>query len=771
MRILSVNQWDHFANMIISIAMLGFGVSGTILALFKQKILKHASWMIPLFMVLSSLFMLIAFILSQHDYLKFDTFLVFSSTDQLLRFFLFAFLFFLPFLAGSFAIGLIYVRHVSNIGKLYFSNLLGSGLGGVAALFLLQHLFPQKALVLCASFPLLAAISIFPSNRKILITSLSAIALLGIIITFINPIPIALSQYKSLSRTLQLPDAEVVVQKSGISSMVDIVESQYNRYAPGLSLNYTGEVPVKPVAFVNGNVAGYIPGDLSDSLNDILDYSGYKLPYLVSDFETAAIISGGTGTLVAQALRNGAEKVYAFEPEITLIEALNKWHSENYPSVYDRPDVYLHTIEARTFLRNNPEKFDLVVLPPVGSFGGTSGLQAVKENFSLTIEALRTYWTSLKKDGTIAITVYTDFPPRAPLKIVGLFVEMLKHYGIDQPVEHILAIRSWTSISFVVSKKPITTGQIESVKYFCSEMGFDPFIMPGIDQEDRVFYNYIDEPELFSITDAILESDNRNVSDNYMFYIDPSTDDKPYFSRYIKLSRLQSLLENYRWQELPFVELGYIIVWLTFIILLLLSVIFILLPVLRYRISRGKLPVFLYFGGIGLGFMFVEIILIQRFLLYLGQPVYAVSAVLAIMLTFSGVGSYFSSNILPFEKRHKSVFIMVFIIILAYSLFLTNILNATAGSNIVIKILISIIIIGLPSFFMGMPFPLGLKSLHEKHNDKIAWGWGINGFFSVIAAPLALILAVETGSVSVMIFAAIFYMVALFALYGIKKTI
>lgn len=769
MRILSVIQWDHFANMIISIAMLGFGVSGTILALINKRLINHSEKLIPFLMALSSVLMLLAYRVSQYEFVIFDTFLVFSSTDQLLRLVLFLFLYFLPFFTASLAIGLIYVKYVSGIGKLYFSNLLGSGIGGTIGLVLLLFFLPQNALFIACIFPVIAALIIFPSNNKLFVLPIFAIFVFLGIYNISNPVSPRLSQYKSLSQTLLLPDAEVSITKSGISSQVEIVESAYLRYAPGLSLHFIGRVPVKPMAFVNGNAAGFIPEYRPGQTEDILKYSAYNLPYIVADHNTVAVIKSGTGTFVAHALRSNSKNVYAIEPEISLINALEKWHQNNFPSVYDCEKVSLHNIEARAFFNNTREKFDLIILPSIGSFGGTSGLMAIHEDFSVTVEALETYWEKLKKDGSISLTVYTDFPPRGTLKATASLVKMLCNYGISEPKDHIVAIRSWTAITYMVRKKAFNADEIQKIREFCNQMGFDPFILPDIKKEERTYFNHIEDKEIFVLTDNILENKNTDLQKNYLFYIAPATDDKPYFSRYIKISKINELLKQYPRQEIPFIELGYIIVWLTFIFAIIFSIILIIIPVCWFKRGSGKLPVLIYFGAIGLGFMFAEIILIQRFVLYLGQPVYAVTAVLSVMLLVSGIGSYFSSKVNPGTKFFNAVYLMIALILLVYALFLTSFLSLTAGYNMAIRIIITCIIVGLPAFFMGMPFPLGLKTLSKTHDDKIAWAWGINGFFSVIATPMALIIAIETGSTIVISIAAGVYIFAFAAIKYFKS--
>ncbi len=766
-RILSVNQWDHFANMIISIAMLGFGVSGILLALTGKRLLKHSGWLIPLLMMLSSLLMLLAFRASQHDLLRFDTLLVFGSLPQMMRLVAFCVLFFLPFFAASLAIGMVYVRHVQGIGRLYFANLLGSGIGGVIAMMLLGFMMPGQALPVAALFPLVAAVIIMPAQRHRLVKGVLTAAVALAIFSITHPVPLALSQYKSLSLTRQLPDAEVTLTHSGVSSLVHIVESEYLRFAPGLSLHFTGQVPVKPMAFVNGNGAGHIPDPDNPDETKVLEYSGYLLPYLLAPFGTTAVVESGTGTQVAFALRNGAKRVHAFESRVTLLSALDRWHHDNTPSVYRQPGVVLHRSEARVWFNAGKESVDLIVLPSAGSFGGASGLQALHENFTLTLEATQAYWNQLNPTGAIHIMAYTDMPSRTPLKIVATLAQMLRNNGIEHPEKHIAAVRTWNTISFVVTKTPLDERQITTVRQFADEMGFDPFILPGITPEERNFFHETDDDTLFHITDRILAGDMEPV-EQYLFCITPATDDKPYFSRFIRIGRLGDLTQEFRWSELPFVELGYVIVWITFAIALVLSVLLILIPVIGFGKRGGNVPILLYFGGIGLGFMFAEIILIQRFVLYLGQPVYAVSAVLSVMLVASGIGSMLSARFKPLTRHHGMVFALIFLLLLLYALFLTPFLRATAGVPVPLKVIITCLIVSIPALLMGMPFPLGLQSIGAVYPGKVAWAWGVNGFLSVIAAPLALILAVERGSTVVMLAAAMAYLISLIALLIIK---
>jgi spermidine synthase len=514
------------------------------------------------------------------------------------------------------------------------------------------------------------------------------------------------------------------------------------------------------LAFVNGNAAGYIP--TQEDQIDILDYSLYKLPYVFSNPQTVAVISSGTGTFVAQALRHGATSVHAFESNGELLTALRQWHTQDY-SVYRQKNVHLHQNEARSYLQSDTCLYDLIILPSMGSFGSTAGLDALQENFSMTQEALQTYWQRLSPQGSLVITIFNDFPPRAPLKIVYSFMDLLKHHNVTKYTQHIIAIRSWTAITFVLSKSEVRSSQANAVRAFCNQMGFDPFLLPDIQHAERVQHNIMAQSELFSLSDQILQGNTQNA-DQYPFHILPASDNSPYFSQFVQISRLKDLLKMLPVRELPYLELGYILVWVTLLPALLFSMLFILIPVLRFRTSKGKPTTLLFFGAIGLGYMFVEIIFIQRLVLYLGQSVYAVSAAVSTLLVASGIGSFVSEKIASRSKWHYIIFASIIALLLAYCVCLTPVLRATLSLSLSIKVLLACALATVPGFFMGMPFPLGLRSISAGDPQKLAWAFAINGFFSVMATPVALLVAVEAGAMAVLMIASLAYAGALCAL-------
>jgi hypothetical protein len=214
--------------------------------------------------------------------------------------------------------------------------------------------------------------------------------------------------------------------------------------------------------------------------------------------------------------------------------------------------------------------------------------------------------------------------------------------------------------------------------------------------------------------------------------------------------------------------MGYLIVVLTFFQMAAAAVVLILLPLLRlgWR-DGGRLRTFLYFGGLGIGFMLVEINLIHRFVFYLGHPVYAASVVICAVLVFSGAGSCASSRLDSGETAPHRAAAIVALLLLLYALILPPLIDLTIALPLAWKVLLTLVLLAPPAFAMGFPFPLGLQALSRRREADVPWAWGINGCLSVLSTALATIIAVEAGFTVVFLVAAAAYGGA--ALSGVRK--
>jgi hypothetical protein len=762
-QILSISQWYHFAYMVISTALLGFGAAGTVLAIFQKQLTKRMELLLPFLMSGTGFTMSLVADVSQMPLIRFDSYLLFAEYRHIGKLLFTYMLFFIPFFLGALAIGLVFVRNVQTIGKIYFANLLGSGAGGVVALLLIGLFFPNQLPAVIAILPVLAALVFIPKDKRVLHIGFAMIAVVAIVWKWLHPPELVLSEYKDLSKTLLLPQAKIWMEKTSPYGIVQLVSSPALRYAPGMSLTAQKTAEVKMVAFINGDWFGAVTDWKKADTSMILDYTTSALPYRMAKRNNVLVLQSGTGIEVAHAVSRDAKNVVAVEANPVILSLLQNQLVGETDSLFHHPDVSVRNLEPRTFLLMDTTNFDLIALPIVGAFGGTSGLHALHEQFILTREAFREMWLKLNAGGVISVTSWMDYPVRNPLKILATMVEVLRESGIKNLNDHLVAIRSWGTITFVMTKTSLQEKEIQAIRSFSEEMMFDPVILSQLSIEERNRYNQMQDDRFFDYVHEIMSSENETFYEDYDFNVKPATDNRPYFSQYIKWNKIKSLTQSFGNRSIPFFEIGYLLVIITLIQISIAAFVLILLPLLKigWR-GKGKGGIILYFGGIGLGYMFVEMVLIQRFILYFGNPVYAASAVITSLLIFSGLGSYHSNYFTLYKKRRLTIFVFIVLILFAYSFVLTPALQQTVHVNLFLKLLCVFLIIAPLAFCMGIPFPAGLSQISKVNASWIPWAWGINGCVSVISTALATVVAVEMGFTWVMLFATIAYCLPLF---------
>jgi hypothetical protein len=755
MQILSLVQWYYFAYMVISIALLGFGAAGTFLTIFREQLIKKFEFAVPLLIITTGIFMSTVIWVSQISAFRFDTYLLFTDRSQILNLLLTYLIFFMPFFSGALAVGLFFIRYTDSIGNVYFANLAGSGIGGIIVISLIWYFLPNEMPAIISLLPFAAGLLLISGRTKTIIILAASVLFITIVFYLSSPPVLVLSQFKNLSKTLQLPEAKIITEKNSPYGLAQVVYSPVLRFAPGLSLKFNNTIPVRSAIFNNGNWVIPVVNQGTCDSPSIADFTTNALPYTIGNRENVLILNTGTGLDVVQALSKKAGNIIVVEPNPVIISLMKNESG----SVYKDPRVKIKNTEPRTFIINETSKFDLITLPVIGSFEGSSGLYALQEQYILTTESISEMWQLLKPEGVICITCWMDYPFRNPLKVLSTLAEAIEKNIHEEPSTRIAAVRGWGTLSFILKRSPITPEESKKIREFCSTMLFDPVILPDVTREERTLYNKIQDEQFFIYIDEIMSSERNNLYSDYDFYIKPATDDKPFFSQFLRWNNIPHLSRLFGSQSIPFFETGYVFAAFALIQVLLASVVLILLPLFFFKLkSSGKLKVFLYFSGIGIGYMFVEMVLIQRFILYFGNPIYSAASVISSMLICSGAGSFFSSRI-KFKKRNLSVLLLpIILLILAYAVFLTNILRATIGIPIEFKLIFSFIFIAPLSFLMGFPFPVGIRILSVNYKEQIPWAWGINGSFSVVSTVLAVIIAVELGFTWVMLFASAAYL-------------
>lgn len=743
MQILSIVQWHHFATLIIALALLGFGASGTCIALLREQCIRRYTHILPLGLLACGLAMSLTVAVAQHPFVRFDSLLLFAEPRSFWRLLLTCLIYFIPFFLGALTIGLAFTRNVPAIGQLYCANLIGSGLGGILAIILMWRFPPESIPALIAVLPILAGIIMCEKH-----TWAAALVLIPVTWFIWHPPGLIMSEFKALKKALDLPGSTIVSTQNSPFGLMQVLASPSLRFAPGVSLRYHARLPVTRAAFQNGDWFGPILPWQAHTRETLLDYTTNALPYVLAEHKLVLVLDAGTGTDVGQALSHGAS-VIAVEPNPIAVDIMQ--------SIFGREArVRMFNCSSRTYLMRDTSPGDLILLPMIDAFGGTSGLYALAENYLLTVEAVTQMWNRLTPQGMLSLSCWLDYPPRTSLKLLATLAEVIRNRGLE-PKTHMMAVRSWGTMTVTAQRMPISQAEASRVNMFCDRLGFDPVILPGLEPARRVRFHALQDTRWFDTVDMLLSSPRRPVP--YDFNIKPATDDRPYFSQFLTHRSLARLKALYGLRSIPFFEISYLLLILTAMLISLLALLLIILPLIKAG-RTGKLRTLLYFGGIGIGYLFIEIVLIQRFILYLGNPIYAAATVIGAMLFFSGCGSLVSSRC---HDLRRFILGGIPCLVLLLVFLLPPILSFTIHLSPASRVVITLLLIAPPAFGMGMPFPLGIAAIAP---DDVAWAWGINGCLSVASALLATIIAVELGFTWVMLLAAAAYSVPYLVLHS-----
>jgi SAM-dependent methyltransferase len=768
MRLFSIMLWHHFAYMIISLALLGWGASGAVLALAQHAVQRRFA---PLFCASAAAFgagAIGCFLLAQR--VPFNPLELLWDPRQpayLLAVFL---LLLLPFLCAGACVCMALSHFRGKLARIYSFDILGAGAGSLGVVALLFVLSPAEALKLIGALGFVAAAVAWLEcgghvRWPALLSMLFALLPLLLPTAWIAP---AMSPYKELSQTLRIPEARVIEERSSPLGLVSVLESPRVplRHAPGLSLNASTEPPPQLAVFVDGeglNALTRFDGRRESLAH--LDQISSALPYHLLRRPRVLVLGAGAGADVLQAHYHGASRIDAVELNRQVVELVRNRFADHAGGLYAHI-ARVHVAEARGFVAASDERYDLIQVALLDSFSASSaGLYALAENHLYTVEALQEQLRHLQPGGLLAITRWVTLPPRDALKLFAAAAAALERSGVADPGSQLALIRSWKTATLLVKNGAFGSEDIAAIKAFCVARSFDLGFHPGMRAEDANRYNVVEGPDLFDGATALLGPGRDAFIENYKFHIAPATDDKPHFFHFFKWRSLPELLSLKEQGGLPLLEWGYPVLVATLVQAALASLLLIGLPLAWAGIrqkdqrmaplagSRGR--VLVYFMAIGFGFMFIEIAFIQKFVLFLSHPLYAVAVVLFAFLLFAGIGSRVAARALPVAAVAGAIALAAALCLLL----LPVLFRHAMGWPDAARILLSVALIAPLAFFMGMPFPLGLARVEAADARLVPWAWGINGCASVTGAVLATLLAIHLGFTAVVL--------AALALYGL----
>jgi spermidine synthase len=774
MRLFSIIQWHHFAYMMISLALLGYGASGTFLSL-AQRWLQRG--FLPAFTTSTALFGVSAvacFLIAQQ--VAFNPLEVLWDPRQFLRLMVIYLLLSIPFFAAAVAIGLSLQRFSLHVHRIYSADLLGAGLGSLGIVLWLFVLTPTQALLALGAVGIVAAaLASWQAGGRLPAVLLALVPTLFLLLPdrwlALNPSP-----YKGLSQTLQVTGTRVLEERTSPLGLITVVESPVIpfREAPGLSLNATTEPPPQLGLFTDG-----------EGLSVITRYEGQREPLAYLDFLTSAlpyhllqyppvlVVGAGGGADVLQALYHGASHIDAVELNPQVVDLVRRTYADFAGQLYTLPRVQAHVAEARGFMAGTEIRWDLIQVALFDSFGAAAGgLYALSESYLYTVEAFQDYLQHLNPGGLLAITRWVKLPPRDALKLFATAVTALERSGVSEPGRQLALVRGWKTATLLLKNGPLTAADIAAIKAFCQARSFDLGYYPGIAPDEANRYNLLERPYFYEGAQALLGDRRDEFLSRYKFHIAPATDDRPYFFHFFKWRVLPEILAHRGQGGFAVLESGYLILAATLVQALLASLLLILLPLGMVRRRRAEaegrvswLRVLVYFLALGLAFLFIEIAFIQKFTLFLSHPLYAVAVVLSAFLVFAGLGSRYSAGLTGARLTNPVLWVAAGITLIAalYLLFLPDLFHRLMPLPDALKVLVSVALIAPLAFLMGMPFPAGLATLGLHAPHLIPWAWGINGCASVVSAVLATLLAVHLGFTAVVLLATLLYLGAAFS--------
>ncbi len=756
-RLFAIIHWHHFAFMIISLALLGYGASGTVLFFLRRRLIRNFERWFLLLAVGFAISVPITFALTR--IIPLNSLEILWNPHQFVHLAAQYGILALPFLFGGGAIGLALFARRERIALLYRADLIGAGGGAVAIVAAMLVASPVLCLKLVSALAISAACLALPligEKRLTLATFivLSAVLVIAMPDGWLAPRP---SEFKPLSQALQVPERTIIAQKFGPLGLITAVSpgTMPFRHVPGLSLAAPGEAPEQFGLFIDGE--GPIAVTRFDPARSdfrYLDFTTAALPYHLLQRPRVLILGAGGGGDILLSLQGGAAAVDALEADPQVAQIVTESLADLTAPLFRQPGVSLHVAEARQFLAHVPESYDLVSLSLIDSLGmATGGMGALSESGLYTVEALALYLNRLTPGGLLAVTRWLRVPPRDSLKLVATAADALAKLGVDDSASRIAVIRGLMTTTLIVKREPLSPDDLGRIRAFCHSRRFDIGYLPGAARDEVNRFNVLDRPYLFEGATALLGPGRRDFLERYKFDLRPATDDRPFFHHFLTWQAFRDLLAQ-RGAGIHLLEWGVPIAAATLTQAVLWGGLAILLPLaMRKTVRQGlvrvaKFRFFTYFLGLGLAFIMIELAFIPRFSLFLGSPVHAVAGILASFLVSAGIGSGLSSRLADRLGSRLTVALAVLAIV-AFAVVLLKampgVLEALQGLSLPGRMAVTVVTIAPLALFMGMPFPLALQETGLQAAGAIPWAWAINGCASVVGAAAAPLFALWVG--------------------------
>jgi hypothetical protein len=759
-RLFSVIVWNHFAFFAISVALFGTGAAATLIYVRQRRLLPEKTEDLlaryGVILAFSIVFVDILFLnvapnwfgdLGTNPYTDF--------TFRLLALFIIAAA---PFFVGGMALSLAMTRYAPHIHRLYFWDLVGAGAGCLLVIPSLNLLGGPSALLLSAFVAGGAAVvfsqSSLRSGRNRLFLISAATLFMVLIVGSLNPSLHWLDI--RFAKGIDLKQKKPEYNRWNSFSMVSVF-GDYKFGGWGLSPLYRASIPDQKTLIIDMNALTPIirfDGSLSKVNQVFFDLSA--LVYRIRrEPEQVCIIGAGGGKDVLAALVAKAKHVTAVEINPLIVEEVMKQKYRAFSGgLYTRKDVSVFVEDGRSFIRGTNQRFDVILLSMVDTSAATAaGAYALTENGLYTSDAFRDYLSRLKPGGILSVSTVSLLRLSSGARLAALAREALLSMGSDPSRSVLIAQSEWGQVhrgilhDVLIKPGGFTESEIEAFQRAVTVLYFIPGFIPNYTYSMRNLEQYWIKQILTVRDQAALAREMKS----WPLDVSSVDDDRPFVAyqnrfRYFLSALFAGTGNNHLFGN------GLIILAKVALVAVLMVGLFLIGPAIlaSRELREGKGWVvwdLAYVSCLGTGFMFLEISLIQRLMLYLGNPTYALTVVLFVLLVFGGIGSRLFAQR---AARHKSrLLFVVLLVLIAYALFLRAMLipifDQTLSWAPVGRAALAALIMVPMGFLLGVPFPTGLSVVAQRAGTRIPWLWSVNSATSVLGSVLATITSLHAG--------------------------
>ncbi|HUU46060.1 MAG TPA: hypothetical protein VM118_10045 [Acidobacteriota bacterium] len=733
-RLFSVIMFYHFAFLAVSLALFGLGAAGLYVFVFRRRF-SPAS--LERTVMSACILFALAVPGGMAIILRIPIALNYSG-GNIVRLFVIYFASLIPFLCSGLAISVILFHRANDISRLYFWDLTGAALGAMCTVPLLNAIGPIDAALVTAAVAAVAAVLVSPGARTAGRWLAYAVLAATILLLFGN----VSTGFLDLQSHKGLGKENVVFEKWNSFSHVCVREFP--------------DQPRMAAIIIDADARTYILQEPFRTMTraEIREIVGPQwissIPNVLLDEGEVLIVGPGGGMDVVFALAWGARRIDAVEINPIIInDIMLKSHRLYSGGLYNRRDVDVHVAEGRAFIRRSEKRYDMIQLALVDTWAASSaGAFSLTENNLYTVEAFRDYLTHLTPDGVCAVTRWLFPKPRQALRVMTTMIAAATELGIASPADHIAVVACNAPgmreemATVIFKSSPLLPQDMAALKDQLSR-GAGRVVYSPFDRTDNAFSDYA------------RAADRERFYADYEFDVRPTVDNRPFFFNTVRFAELGGILRLERDSQknnLCIFNLG---------ILSALSVVAVVLcffgPLLSGRERRclretpGAVRQMLYFVSIGLGFILLEMALMQSFVLYLEHPVHALAVVLSCLLVSAGIGSYFTKRFDALSGRRYGLILFAGIaaVILVELFVLPPVLAATYGFSFAVRVGVSVLAVFPLGFLLGQPFPLEIMYVERRSRDLVPWAWGLNCAASVLGSVAAVVIAMVWGFTAV----------------------